>query len=611
MSNFWRDLPKPFFVLAPMEAVTDVVFRHVIRQAGRPDVYFTEFTNATGWFRAGDKAIGGRLVKTDDESLIIAQLWGSDPEAMAALSKHCADLGYDGIDINMGCPDQSAIKGGGGADMIRHPERAGAIIAAAKESGLPVSVKTRLGYTYVDEWRDWLAFLLQQDIAALTIHLRTKKEMSKVPAHFELIDDIKALRDEISPETPLIINGDILDRTHGENLAATHGIDGIMIGRGVFANPFCFSTSPPISSSRFASNSLASADESSSSSEALTRSPDVSPETCADDEWAANKRHGDSATEYESHKQQLIELLRFHLDQFDHYQPQMGRPFETLKRFFKIYIRDFDGASSLRAALMLAHNTTEVRYLLDNHEKATQPLEKKLNGKYNLPMSNTIKAIVFDSDGTLLDTRQLILQGYKTVLKHHNLEHLATDQYISKRLGKPVPETYEQIIAGHHVAATVDQLAEEHDTVQNSLAHLIEPYAGTVELLNHWKKSGIKLCLFTSGKRMMIERNFAAAGIENVDEIFDSIVTADDDLARKPEPDAILHLLNDIDIAPENAVVVGDHPYDIISARRVGIGLKIGILHGFGTSRELLQSGADFLCDNLDSLNNLMRFSLK
>ena len=601
MSNFWRDLPTPFFVLAPMEAVTDVVFRHVIAQAGRPDVFFTEFTNATGWFRAGDKAIGGRLVKTDDESLLVAQLWGSDPEAMTALSKHCAELGYDGIDINMGCPDQSAIKGGGGAGMIRHPERAAAIIAAAKESGLPVSVKTRLGYTYIDEWREWLTLLLQQDIAALTIHLRTKKEMSKVPAHFELIDDIKALRDEISPGTPLIINGDILNRAQGEELAAKHGVDGIMIGRGVFTNPFCFAPTPP----------EASADESSSSSEALTRSPDVSSETRADDERAANKRHGDNAAGYESSKQQLIDLLHFHLDQFDHYQPQMGRPFETLKRFFKIYIRDFDGASSLRAALMLAHNTTEVRYLLDNHEKAEQPLEKKLNGKYNLPMSNTIKAIVFDSDGTLLDTRQLILQGYKTVLKHHNLEHLATDQYISKRLGKPVPETYEQIIAGHHIDATVEQLADEHDTVQNSLTSLIEPYSGTVELLNHWKESGIKLCLFTSGKRMMIERNFAAAGISNVDDIFDSIVTADDELARKPEPDAILHLLKEIDIAPENAVVVGDHAYDIISARRAGIGLKIGILHGFGTSRELLQAGADFLCDNLDSLNNLMRFSLK
>lgn len=316
MSNFWNDLPKPFFVLAPMEAVTDVVFRHVVTQAGRPDVFFTEFTNATGWFRAGDKAIGGRLVKTNDEGPIVAQLWGSDPEAMAVLSKHCAELGYDGIDINMGCPDQSAIKGGGGADMIRNPERAAAIIAAAKTSGLPVSVKTRLGYTYVDEWREWLAFLLQQDIAALTIHLRTKKEMSKVPAHHELIPEIIKLRDGVAPATLIVINGDIHDRTHGLEFTERYGVDGVMIGRGIFTNPFAFQ-------------------------------PETAP-------GGADK------------KRVLIELLQFHLDQFNTHQPQMGRPFETLKRSFKIYIRDFDGASDMRDRLMHCSSTDEARAVLNS-----------------------------------------------------------------------------------------------------------------------------------------------------------------------------------------------------------------------------------------------------
>ena len=121
MNNFWHDLPKPFFILAPMEAVTDVVFRHVVAKAAPPDVMFSEFTNATGWVHAGDKAIGGRLVKTDDEKPLVAQLWGADPDAMAKLARHCAELGYDGIDINMGCPDASAVKAGGGAAMIRTP----------------------------------------------------------------------------------------------------------------------------------------------------------------------------------------------------------------------------------------------------------------------------------------------------------------------------------------------------------------------------------------------------------------------------------------------------------------------------------------------------------
>lgn len=310
MKSFWHDLPRPFFVLAPMEAVTDVVFRHVVSQAARPDVYFTEFTNATGWYRAGNKAIGGRLVKTDDEKPIVAQLWGSDPQAMAALSKHCRDLGYDGIDINMGCPDQSAIKGGGGAAMIRTPELACAMIAAAKESSLPVSVKTRLGYSFIDEWKGWLSTLLQQDIAVLTIHLRTKKEMSKVPAHTELIPDIIALRNQLAPNTLIVINGDVRDREHGMEFFKQHGVDGVMIGRGIFSNPYAFSNGKKPS------------------------------------------RH------------ELIQLLHTQLDYYDQYAMVTGRPFETLKRFFKIYIRDFNGASELRDKLMHCKTTDEVRNLL-------------------------------------------------------------------------------------------------------------------------------------------------------------------------------------------------------------------------------------------------------
>ena len=351
MKSFWQKLPKPFFVLAPMEAVTDVVFRHVVSRAARPDVYFTEFTNATGWFRAGDKAIGGRLVKTDEESLIVAQLWGSDPEAMAALSAHCAELGYDGIDINMGCPDQSAIKGGGGADMIRHPDRAAAIIAAAKTSGLPVSVKTRLGYSFVDEWKEWLKFILSQDVAALTIHLRTKKEMSKVPAHFELIPEIKKLRDDIAPDTLLIINGDIRDRAHGEELYENYGVDGIMIGRGIFANPYCFATD---ATKRVTASGAAPA------SEEIVH--DFSEEGA--DSLAGPASSDLRATEGNNDVSGNFSLLNFHLNEYDKYAALTGRPFETLKRFFKIYIRDFDGASDLRDRLMRTKNTDEVREIL-------------------------------------------------------------------------------------------------------------------------------------------------------------------------------------------------------------------------------------------------------
>ena len=315
MNNFWQDLPRPFFILAPMEAVTDVVFRHVVAQAAAPDVWFTEFTNATGWAAAGDKAIGGRLVKTDDENPIVAQLWGAQPEAMEKLSQHCAKLGYHGIDINMGCPDSSATKSGGGSAMILNPENAAAMIAAAKTSGLPVSVKTRLGYSRIDEWREWLTHILKQDVANLTIHLRTKKEMSKVPAHFEIIGEIKQLRDEIAPHTLLTINGDIKDRAHGQQLVDTYGVDGVMIGRGIFHDPFAFAKEP------------------------------VAPS-----------------------REKLLQLLHTQLDLHDQYDEFMPRKFDPLKRFFKIYIRDFEGAAELRDKLMHTKTTAQVRQVLQSTE---------------------------------------------------------------------------------------------------------------------------------------------------------------------------------------------------------------------------------------------------
>lgn len=294
-----------------MEAVTDVVFRHVVAKAAAPDLYFTEFTNATGWAAVGDKSIGTRLVKTDDETLLIAQLWGADPKAMAKLSLHCKQLGYNGIDINMGCPDSSAVKSGGGAGMILTPELAGEMIAAAKSSGLPVSVKTRLGYSKIDEWKIWLKYLLEQDIANLTIHLRTKKEMSKVEAHYELIGGIAELRDQVAPETLLTINGDIRDRQHGEELIDKYAIDGIMIGRGIFHNPFAFEREP--------------------------------------------RTHS---------REELLGLLRLQLDLHDQYEKLAPRKFDPLKRFFKIYVREFEGASELRDKLMHTKNTDEVRALL-------------------------------------------------------------------------------------------------------------------------------------------------------------------------------------------------------------------------------------------------------
>ena len=310
--NFWQSLPKPFFILAPMEDVTDVVFRHVIAEAGRPDVFFTEFANTVSYCHPeGEESVRGRLMFTEDEQPIVAHIWGDNPKYFREMSIGMKELGFKGVDLNMGCPVQNVAARGRGAGLINHPEKAAEIIEAAKAGGLPVSVKTRLGYTDIEEWRTWLRHILEQDIANLSIHLRTRKEMSKVPAHWELIPEIKALRDEVAPNTLLTINGDIADRAQGMKLVEKYGVDGVMIGRGVFTNPFAFEK---------------------------------------------EKR--------EHSVQEHLELLMLQLDLHDKYMEVEPRRFKPLLRFFKIYIRDFPGASDLRHQLMSTKTTDEVRALV-------------------------------------------------------------------------------------------------------------------------------------------------------------------------------------------------------------------------------------------------------
>lgn len=378
MNNFWQQLEKPFFVLAPMEAVTDVVFRHVVAAAGAPNVWYSEFTNATGWVHAGQKAIGGRLIRTSDENPIVAQIWGGEPGDMEQLATYAAELGYHGIDINMGCPAKSAIKSGGAA-LIRQPKLAVASIAAAKTAGLPVSVKTRLGYSHVDEWREWLGTLLRQDIVNLTVHLRTKREMSKVPAHHELIPEIVKLRDEIAPHTLLTINGDIVTRAHGEQLVRDNpGVDGVMIGRGIFHDPFAFAPTSDAPLVQRADNSSErpqrpeqSGDERPSSSEGSALPAEVDQD---DSSWRSTGPEEIDGSEDETSsvaaekKRQLLGLLELHLELFDKWQDQTGRPYETLKRFFKIYVREFDGASEMRSELMQTKTTEQARQILHRHQ---------------------------------------------------------------------------------------------------------------------------------------------------------------------------------------------------------------------------------------------------
>ncbi|HDA8243156.1 TPA: tRNA-dihydrouridine synthase [Staphylococcus aureus] len=314
--NFWSELPRPFFILAPMEDVTDIVFRHVVSEAARPDVFFTEFTNTESFCQPeGIHSVRGRLTFSEDEHPMVAHIWGDKPEQFRETSIQLAKMGFKGIDLNMGCPVANVAKKGKGSGLILRPDVAAEIIQATKAGGLPVSVKTRLGYYEIDEWKDWLKHVFEQDIANLSIHLRTRKEMSKVDAHWELIEAIKNLRDEIAPNTLLTINGDIPDRKTGLELAEKYGIDGVMIGRGIFHNPFAFEKEPREHTSK-----------------------------------------------------ELLDLLRLHLSLFNKYEKDEIRQFKSLRRFFKIYVRGIRGASELRHQLMNTQSIAEARALLDEFE---------------------------------------------------------------------------------------------------------------------------------------------------------------------------------------------------------------------------------------------------
>ena len=252
MNNFWHKLDRPFFCLAPMSDVTDVAFRYILAKYGKNRenknkiVFWTEFVSADGLCnKLARKKLSHILKYSENERPIVAQVFGANPENMKHACQYIASLGFDGIDINMGCPDKSVISQGAGSALIKTPQLARKIIEAAhagiEATGLriPVSVKTRIGFNK-EEIDKWIPELLKEDITALTIHLRTAKELSLVPANWSHIKKIKELIKKSGKEVLLIGNGDIVDMKDGESKAREYGCDGVMIGRGVFGNPFFF-----------------------------------------------------------------------------------------------------------------------------------------------------------------------------------------------------------------------------------------------------------------------------------------------------------------------------------------------------------------------------------
>lgn len=314
--NIWDNLPQPFFVLAPMDDVTDTVFRRIVGYCAAPDLYFTEFVNADGLQSPGRQKLLPKLKFTSEERPIIAQIWGLNPENFYRSAKDISDMGYDGVDINFGCPIKNVVQNGACSAFMK-PEnraRAGEIIQSAREGAgsLPVSVKTRLGFNDYDP--TWHEFLLNQKLNALSIHGRTRTQMSKVPADWQKIGEIRELRDLISPATKIIGNGDVLTRRQGYDLAIEYKADGIMIGRGVFNDPFVFAKSSPWQ------------------------------------DWT---------------RKQKIDLFRQHVDLFMETWGDNGRPAHTLNKFCKIYINGFDGAKELREQCMLAKNLNGLAVIIN------------------------------------------------------------------------------------------------------------------------------------------------------------------------------------------------------------------------------------------------------
>lgn len=316
MNNFWQKLDKPFVVLAPMDDVTDVVFRQILAQTARPDIFFTEFTNVDALFSAGRDATLRRLEYTQDQTPIVGQIWGKTPENYFKASSLLKDLGFDGIDINMGCPDKTVVKNGCCSALIDNKALAQEIIEATIQGakGVPVSVKTRLG-TKTIQTEDWVSFLLQFDLAALTIHSRTAKEMSKVPAHWDEILKAVKIRNDLNSKTLIIGNGDVKNYQEALAKSSEFGVDGVMIGRGVFSDLLAF-------------------DKSISKTE-LTIS-------------------------------QKLDILLRHAKLFENTWDN-GKNFAILKKFFKIYISGFEGASDLRAALMETNSYQQVEAVIRNY----------------------------------------------------------------------------------------------------------------------------------------------------------------------------------------------------------------------------------------------------
>ncbi len=330
MDNFWQTLKKPIIALAPMEDVTDTVFREVVLSVSDADalnVVFTEFTSTDGLCheKGRPKVIERLMVNASEMKLLksrntklVAQIWGSDPEKFRISAELITKMQlFDGIDINMGCPAKKVVKHKSCANLINYPDLAKEIVyATAGSTSLPVSIKTRIGFSRINT-EEWIAHLLETAPKAITVHGRTRKMMSNGPALWDEIAKAVQLRNTSGHTTAILGNGDVSSYSDAINRINQYGVDGVMVGTGVFKNPWMFNIHPS--------------------------------------EIELNHR---------------IDLMRRHITL---YQDTWGsaKDYNVLKRFFKIYLNGFGNAAHWRDAFMRANGYTEALLLLDelSHEQ--------------------------------------------------------------------------------------------------------------------------------------------------------------------------------------------------------------------------------------------------
>ncbi|MDO8425797.1 MAG: tRNA-dihydrouridine synthase [bacterium] len=315
MESFWEKLVRPIMMLAPMADVTDAAFRRVIAQYGKPDVLWTEFCSADGLWHTrvkhgvpdAENALMDDLAFHVSERPIVAQFFTADPAMMEYAAGVASELGFDGVDINMGCPDRTVEARGAGAALMKDHGLAREIIRAAKRGAgrLPVSVKTRIGYAR-DEVATWLPVLLAEDLAAVTLHARTRKEMSLVPARWEHVAEAVRLRDAMGVSTVILGNGDVRDLADAQARVDASHADGAMLGRAIFGNPWCFNRDVRVEDVPFA---------------------------------------------------ERFRVMLEHARLFEQLLPR--KRFAVMRRHFKAYASNFHGAAELRAALMKTESSDE------------------------------------------------------------------------------------------------------------------------------------------------------------------------------------------------------------------------------------------------------------